>query len=159
MNKIDKEKRWNKLIITAFLLALFLLQVSILIKINSPKSCNSYANELSWRGSLVSEQSNRWDIYYSQIYGQSMSKDDTLFWLAKIKSESTDFINRDLNYLNTYKNYMICLQSRDQEAYNSLYDSYEQNINISYNDMNEIKDSYNVWASDYNQSNISIPKY
>jgi len=98
-----------------------------------------------------------------------MTQETSLSLASMIKIQSNEFIKRDIDYLNSYKNYISCLQGALQSGliyqkdYDDFLKTYKDNIKIAYQDMNSIKDSYDGVANNYNYNwdgdlrNITIP--
>lgn len=145
------------------------IQNTISDSINPSYIYSSQSSDLKWRDSLVQEQTNRWDIYFAQGYGGDMTQETSLSLASMIKIQSNEFIKRDIDYLNSYKNYISCLQGALQSGliyqkdYDDFLKTYKDNIKIAYQDMNSIKDSYDGVANNYNYNwdgdlrNITIP--
>ena len=163
------------LLILILILNLFMVMIIMNLQdevVNPSYICSTQHSNLKWHSSLVQEQTLRWDIYYAQGFGGSMNQDDTDTWIGAVKQQSTELIKRELSYLRTYQTYISCLKDSQQSGDLSISDldsyqsGYQADVNISYSDMEEITNAYNILVDNYNYNwngyleniTISIPE-
>lgn len=126
-------------------------------RVNSyPQDLQRAFSDYQWRLDLVSEQTQRLDMYYAAKAGTQMSCKEYSAWIDQIRSQTNEFISRNLEAAESGKNYGNQLNANsnniDIDKANLEIERINQNLKIMSSDIQKATDNLNENVNGYNKN-------